>query len=231
MRLNCRVMCHLLRLLASMAVLGVLATNPTLSSAAMPPPSTSCAVGQTTQIPLSKEKLLTPVFVLACGSTGALHTGPLEILGFDSSAGLCSAVRLAGQKRVSESCEVLGVPGHPFWRGPLQVNLWSWRPEPSRSWLSGAVDSGVAEAEVRIHRRDGQIYVKRATMAEVSGELLAKLNQTEPFGLFATVFAGCVPPHGINVVARNAAGELLASQRAAKSPLHFCSRFGNINSE
>jgi hypothetical protein len=219
----------------------MLAAVPALTAAATPRSAEPCQVGQSTtwQMPQlglgQRVKILTPVFVLACGSTGAVHAGSLEILGFDSNEGLCTPIRfgLPDRSYFSEGCSQPDGISHSIRRGPLQIAGFGWSEGSGRasSWskISGTIDPRVADVEVRFHR-DGQIDVIRAAVAQVSGELLAKLNQTDPFGLFAAVLPGCVPPHSVRAVARNGGGEFLGAQWGRSFP-RFCARFGNANSQ
>lgn len=79
----------------------------------------------------------------------------------------------------------------------------------------------MATVEVRFHR-EGKIRAKAATLAQVDGDLLAKLGVAEPFGRFAAILPGCVPPRAIRVIARGANGEFLGAQRGESFLPHFC---------
>ena len=92
---------------------------------------------------------------------------------------------------------------------------------PSQTNLGGDVDTDVVKVEVRFQRQ-GKIWTKAATVAQVEGELLSKLGVSEPFGRFAALLPGCVPPQEINVIARGASGEILGSQRGRFEIRDFC---------
>jgi len=170
-------------------------------------------------------KFFSPVLVLACGSTGFLHEGALEIVGYDTSEGLCTSAQVARHSLFGGPCFPAGIRWQDFSSGPVSWTGAGWGgggPKPSATNLAGYIEPDVASVEVRF-RRDGKIWTKAATVAQVDGELLAKLHQTEPFGRFAALLPGCVPPQEINVVARGASGVILGSQRGEKSLVpDFC---------
>lgn len=81
------------------------------------------------------------------------------------------------------------------------------------------------ELRDRAARRDPPdlaVAVREPHVAQVEGELLSKLGVSEPFGRFAALLPGCVPPKEINVVARGANGEFLGSQRGRFEIRDFC---------
>lgn len=82
-------------------------------------------------------------------------------------------------------------------------------------------ETDVAKVEVRF-RRQGRIWTKAATVAQVDGGLLSSLGVSEPFGRFGALLPGCVPPQEINVVARGANGEFLGAQRGRFELPDFC---------
>lgn len=111
-----------------------------------------------------------------------------------------------------------------FTRAPLQWWGAGWAGgggPPTQTNLAGDVDTDVAKVEVRFPRQ-GRIWTKAATVAQVDGALLSKLGVSEPFGRFAALLPGCVPPREINVVARGADGEFLGSQRGHFEIRDFC---------
>lgn len=195
----------------------------------------NCKVGEPTSSPRQRfghppghavpVKFYSPVLVLACGRTGFLHADPLEILGYDTSEGLCTSVQVAAAgMQFGGGCE----PAEGGWHGFTQAPLYWWGAgwagggsSPSQTNLAGDIDPDVAKVEVRFPRQ-GRIWTKAATVAQVDGALLSKLGISEPFGRFAALLPGCVPPKAINVVARGADGEFLGSQRGRFEIRDFC---------
>lgn len=168
--------------------------------------------------PVKSVKFLSPVLVLACGRTGFLHAGPLEIVGYDTSEGLCTSAEVPERMIFGSGCELAGTSWHEFTQGPLWWFGAGWSGGgggPSQTNLAGNIDTDVAKVEVRF-RRHGRIWTKAATVAQVDGTLLSKLGVSEPFGRFAALLPGCVPPPAINVVARGANGEFLGAQRGGR---------------
>lgn len=178
-------------------------------------------------------KFYSPVLVLACGRTGFLRAGPLEILGFDTSEGLCTTVQVtAAGMQFGGECEPVEGTWHGFTEAPLTWSGAGWSGgdnTPSQTNLAGKIDTDVAKVEVRF-RRQGRIWTKAATVAQVEGGLLAKLGVSEPFGRFAALLPGCVPPKEINVVARGANGEFLGSQRGHFEIRDFCNPAAAVKS-
>jgi hypothetical protein len=171
-------------------------------------------------------KLLSPVLVLACGPTGFLRTGPLEIIGYATSNGLCIGDEVRYKSLFGGSCEQSGTSWHEFWPGPIHLESDGWargEAEPTASYLSGVIEPTVTEVEVRFNREE-KIFTKRATVAHVDGEVLSNLHQSEPFARFAAVLPGCVPPRAVRVIARNSEGEVLGSDRGwpQLGIAHFC---------
>jgi hypothetical protein len=168
--------------------------------------------------PVKSVKFLSPVLVLACGRTGFLHAGPLEIVGYDTSEGLCTSAEVPELMIFGGGCEPAGTSWHEFTDGPLWWFGAGWGGGgggPSQTNLAGNIDPDVAKVEVRF-RRQGRIWTKAATVAQVDGALLSKLGVSEPFGRFAALLPGCVPPWEINVVARAADGEFLGAHRGGR---------------
>lgn len=224
-----------LSLTVIVAALGV--PNPASTSAAAGAAAArgKCKVGEPTSSPeprfghppghASPVKFYTPVLVLACGRTGFLRAGPLEILGFDTREGLCTTVQVASAgMQFGGECEPVEGSWHEFTQAPLSWWGAGWSEggsRPSQTNLAGKIDPDVVKVEVRFPRQ-GRIWTKAATVAQVEGELLSKLGVSEPFGRFAALLPGCVPPKEINVVARGADGEFLGSQRGRFETRDFC---------
>jgi hypothetical protein len=170
-------------------------------------------------------KFYSPILVLACGRTGFLHADPLEILGYDTSEGLCTTVQVAAAgMQFGGECEPVEGSWREYTKRPLSWWGAGWSAGgrwPSQTNLAGDVDPDVAKVEVRFMRQ-GKVWTKAATVAQVEGELLSKLGVSAPFGRFAALLPGCVPPRAINVVARGADGEYLGSERGHFEVRDFC---------
>lgn len=153
--------------------------------------------------------------MLACGRSGFLHEGPLELVGYNTSGGLCTSAEIPNYSIFGSICWPAGVDWHSFWPGPIHIEGMGWSAgggDPTASQISGELNLNVAAIEIRFHR-EGKIEKKKATVAQVTGDLLAKLGQTQPFGLFAAILPGCVLPRDVRVVARDSAGEFLGASR------------------
>lgn len=212
-------------------VAAVLVLVPVSSSAAIGsgPRDGKCRVGEPTSSPRPRfghppgganpVKFYSRVLVLACGRTGFLRAGPLEILGYDTSEGLCTSAQVAAAgMQFGGICFPPGTGWQEFTSAPLQWDGAGWSGGgggPSQTNLFGYLDPAVVQVEVRFQRQ-GRIWTKAATVAQVEGELLSKLGVSEPFGRFAALLPGCVPPQAINVVARGANGEFLGAQRGGR---------------
>jgi hypothetical protein len=169
-------------------------------------------------------KFLSPVLVLACGSSGFLNAGPLEIVGYNTSQGLCTSAQIREQMLFGGICFPPGMSWQDFTSRPIKWDGAGWSgggPTPTATNLAGYIDPDVTAVEVRFHR-SGKVQAKTATVAQIDGDLLAKLGVTEPFGRFAAILPGCIPPRAIRVVARGASGEFLGAQRGNSLLPHFC---------
>lgn len=160
-------------------------------------------------------KRLSPIVTIACGRR--LLGQPYEIVAVDTSEGLWVYAD-SGPLGFSEGQSVL--PGAPF--GAITVQS-GWGAPPARSHLYGVLAANVASVKVIFHHRGQHKRVVRApTTAFVSGELLTKLHQTEPFGAYALTISGCVPPKGVRAVAFNAQGLRVGSARPLSFIAHPC---------
>jgi hypothetical protein len=217
-------------------IASVFVNVPASSSAATAagPAAGGCRVGEPTTwkttrfgfpgAPIKSVKFYSPVLVLACGRTGFLDAGSLEIVGYDTSEGLCTSAQVRPQMIFGGGCFASGTSWKELTQAPLKWDGAGWAGGgggPSQTNLAGYIDTDVATVEVRF-RRQGRIWTKAATVAQVEGEVLAKLSASEPFGLFAALLPGCVPPKEINVIARGANGDILGSQRGRFEVRDFC---------
>lgn len=160
-------------------------------------------------------KRLSPMVTIACGQR--LLGQPYEIVAVDTSEGLWVYAD-SGPLGFSEGQSVL--PGAPF--GAITVQS-GWGEPPARSHLYGVLGASVASVKVIFHHRGQQKRVVRMpTTALVSGELLAELHQTEPFGAYALTISGCVPPKGVRAVAFNSQGLRVGSVRPLSFTAHPC---------
>jgi hypothetical protein len=160
-------------------------------------------------------KRLSPTLIIACGRR---FLGlPYEIVAVDTDQGLWVYTD-SGPLGFSGGTTVL--PGAPF--GPVGV-LQGWGAPPPRTRLYGTLGGNVARVEVIFHHRSRHERVMRTpTVALVSGELMTRLHQTEPFGAFAMTLPGCVPPKGVRAVAFDAEGRRIGSARSLDFTAHPC---------
>lgn len=209
-------------LVGAVAVIGLLAVASTSVSASPPTPEAPehpCKVGGPPawyfwRVPPGV-KGLSPIVTIACGRR--LLGKPYEIVAVDTNGGL-SVYADSGPLGFSEG---LPVPsGGPF--GAITVQS-SWSGPPVRSYVYGVLGASVARVKVIFHHRgQGKRVVRVPTTALVTGELLTELHQTEPFGAYAMTVSGCLPPNGIRVVAFDAQGQRVGSERGRAFIAHFC---------
>lgn len=220
-----------LLLVLALAIAATVVLTSTAATAAPSEQASHCRVGEPTPWHTARfgwgeshVKFFSPVLVLACGRTGFLHAGPLEIVGYDTEEGLCTSAQVRHQMLFGGICFSEGISWQDFTSKPLKWDGAGWSgggPLPTQTNLAGYIDTSVANVEVRFHR-EGKIWAKAATVAQVDGGLLAKLGVAEPFGRFAALLPGCVPPRAIRVVARGASGEFLGAERGRSLLPHFC---------
>jgi hypothetical protein len=178
-----------------------------------------CRVGgpPTLEWPRILEKPTGPELVVACGHG---VTGPFEIVSYtDAHHLLCT--EYLGEGFGSGECGSAFHESFLARDGFLTTSVsqaWGGGPGPSYTTITGWVEPEVAHLEVRYHRRGAKQGSKAdATIGQVNGDLLASLNQTEPFGRFAIALQGCSPPQTIRILAFNAEGTLLGSEQGGKS--------------
>lgn len=167
------------------------------------------------------EKPLSPELVVACGRS---IVGPFEIVTYTGVRhSLCTFV--LGTAFGGGQCGAAFHESRLAHLGFLvTTSNWAWGHGPGRAYTSinGWVRPDVARIEVRYHRNDQKpISRANATIGQVDGELLASLDQTEPFGRFAAVLPGCTPPQNLRIFAFDAKGRLIGSERGQKA------RFGS----
>jgi hypothetical protein len=158
-----------------------------------------------------------PELVVACGHG---VTGPFEIASYTDAHGTLCTVYL-GEGFGSGQC------GEAFHESLLARDgflttstNWAWGggPGPSYTTIDGWVEPEVARLEVRYHRNGAKPMSKaNATIGQVDGDLLSALGETEPFGRFAIVLPGCSVPQGLRILAFNAEGTLIGSEKGGKS--------------
>jgi hypothetical protein len=181
-----------------------------------------CVVGGPPTIegePNVLEKPAGPKLVIACGKS---VVGPFEIVAYDDvKESLCTFV--LGEGFGDGEC------GEAFHESFLARDgflitgtNWAWGHGPGHSLTSinGRVEPGVARVEVRYHRKHGKASAQvDATIGQVEGELLGKLDQTAPFGRFAVVLPECVVPQDLRILAFDSEGRMIGSEHGQKS--HF----------
>jgi hypothetical protein len=196
------------------AVVAIGAGGAQAGSAAGP-----CVVGGSPTIkgePQAIREPLSPVLDIACGKS---FIGPFQIVAYtDVKHSLCTFV--LGSPFNGGECGG-SIYESRLARDGVLVTTRNWESGlgrgPANTTLSGRLLPKVTRVEVRYHR-PGQKSVSEvnATVGQVDGELLRTLDQTEPFGRFAVVLPGCVPPQGLRVLAFDAEGRLVGSEPGRK---------------
>jgi hypothetical protein len=204
----------LLLLVACLAAVGVVAT-PAARSA-----DPTCTVGGPPSLeegPNLPGKPSSPEVVVACGKS---LVGPFQIVVYtDDQHSLCTIV--LGEAFGGGDCGGTIHEGRLAHDGFLVTGgNWTWGRGPGRAFtaLSGRVLPDVARVEVRYHRQGRKALSRaNATVGQVDGELLGTLGQTEPFGRFAVVLPGCTIPQDLRILAFDAEGQMIGSERGRGS--------------
>lgn len=163
-------------------------------------------------------KQLSPAVTIACGRRLA---GPFEIVALDTSEGLW-VYEDSGPIGYSEGQAIPESAVREFSETPITVGL-GWGAPPARSHVFGVLSTRVARVELIFHHRGShRRLVRKPTMAQVDGELLTVLHQTEPFGAYGITLPGCVPPKGVRVVAFDSQGHRVGTARPFNYLAHPC---------
>jgi hypothetical protein len=180
----------------------------------------SCRIGQSAALHAPRaggpRSLRSPVLVLACGQSRS--QGRVQIVGYATTAGICVSI---DNLRWRESHGGLCKPEQARWSdlcasAPACI-LGTSKPH-------GYTEiSGILAPQVRgIRVESGRTVVSGSdiALAQVSGGLLARLHQAEPFGYFVVFLPGCVPPEKARVELLGGDGAALGTARPMEQ-LHF----------
>lgn len=141
---------------------------------------------------------------------GRHFNGPVEIVAFQSSLGLCIEVDVL-REGASGTCpgEIHPPRGKAISAGGFSISL---SRRSASTQVVGAVTPAVAAVRVR-YRRQGR--PKRATglVAHVEGELQQRLEEEAPFAVFEATVRGCVPVERLRLAALDADGAVLGKKR------------------
>ena len=208
-------------LLGALAVCAVCtgAVAQAAASTAAPEPLPSCQVGGAAPAPTK-----TPETLLACGEGDHI---PFEVVGTNTSEGFCTGLTTSGRTMSVTARGLCKTPGLSWAKvigGEISLDGIGWVHDGRgsvHSNLSGELAADVTEVQIRV-RRKGHLRVTSAAVGQVSGELLASLGQTEPFGVYGAVLPGCIEPRRVRVVALDAEGRIVGARRGRYAIKHFC---------
>lgn len=146
-------------------------------------------------------------------ASGEHFTGSVEVVGFHSRLGICLAVETLERNGISgySSC---GGPALPRKGRAIAIDaLGQQNSKHVRSaQISGTLRPDVASVRIR-YRRKGNPMGTKPVFNQIDGELLGRLKESKPFGVFEATMRGCVKPHRIRAIAFDAAGEPLGQDR------------------
>jgi hypothetical protein len=145
---------------------------------------------------------------------GRHFNGPVEIVAFQSSYGLC--IDIDQRRGGGGSCAGSPLPPHGD-----AIFASGYGRGGDASQVSGELRPAVARVAVR-YRRAGQMRRSRGLVAQVAGELLEKVGEPRPFGFFEATVRGCVPPQRFRVAAFDSSGVRLGRSRLPDFPGSEC---------
>lgn len=197
-------------------------------------PQTPCAVGQPRSI--DHRSLYKPADtprVIACGRS---FLGPFEIIAYSSTEHnlLCTTflgVPFRGDEGCGQDGGIQVVPGVFGRSGEDNICVYGVTWEEGReqrptsiTYLHGSLSPKVKRVEVRYQRRGRKSFNRvGATVSRVNGNLLESLGQTVPFGKFAAVLRGYAVLQQMRIVAYDAEGHIVESQRGHRfQSAHLC---------
>jgi hypothetical protein len=187
----------------------------------------TCKVGRPASLdaPPIGQKPTTPRLIVGCGRSQSF--GPLEIVAYNTSQSFCFSL---DRPKMGSSQGGECKPAATKWsslcpRSPCISTAEDIDGEPGGAYHSTFV-SGVLAPGTRAVRIVSSKAPKRsigAVVAHMPPQILNRLDQTEPFGLFAIVFPGCIPPTQIHVVAIGRNGKITGRERGRPTFPHPCS--------
>jgi hypothetical protein len=155
------------------------------------------------------DRLLRPCGQPVVIGEGRTFAGPVEIVAFTSSAGLCIEIDVV---RISGTGHCPG-PIHPRVGNAISSSGTGVSfGKPRYTEVVGAVVPGTATVRVN-YRRNGQTKQAAGIVAQVDGELQQRLQEPAPFGVFYAMVRGCVAAKRIRLAALDASGTVLGRTR------------------
>jgi hypothetical protein len=140
---------------------------------------------------------------------GHHFNGRTEIVAYHSRIGLC----IDFDRRDGSSGSCGGNEPLPPERKAILATRWEYASDPGGwSGISGFLGPDVASVVISF-RRDGERERAKATVAQVSGELLDAIHEDEPFGVFESLVRGCLKAKRFRAKALDAFGEVLGRSR------------------
>jgi hypothetical protein len=140
---------------------------------------------------------------------GHHFNGRTEIVAYHSRIGLC----IDFDRRDGSSGSCGGNEPLPPEGGAIFASGYEYASGPRGSaGISGFLRPDVASVVIRFWR-EGERERARATVAQVSGELLDAVHEDEPFGVFESLVRGCIKAKHFRAIALDALGEVLGRSR------------------
>ena len=188
----------------------------------------TCKVGGPASLhtlPIGSQKNANRIIV-GCGRSHSF--GPLEIIAYDTPQAFCFSLdRPRAGSSLGGECKPTVTKWSSFCpHGPCISTAENIDGEAGGKYHSTFV-SGILSPDTRAVRvvgssKAGKRSIK-AVVAQMPPEILNRLNQIEPFRLFAIVFPGCIPPTQIHVVAIGQDGRITGKERGRPTFPHPCS--------
>lgn len=198
-------------------------TAPNLSKGA-----SMCRVGShgSLHVGSGEDSKVVPQIILACGARPGV--GRYEIVGFNTTSGFCFRVDVIQPGNSGGGvCKPTLVPWSTF-TSELKINGFNAVEGRAggRSYSYTEFDGEVPQAAKRVVvqlRHQARLGKRvQATVAAISGKVMKRLGQPEPFKLFAGVLPGCVPSSDMRIVAETASGRVLGAVRGSQVRNYDC---------
>jgi hypothetical protein len=168
----------------------------------------------------------TPRLIVGCGWSRSF--GPLEIVAYNTSQAFCFSLdRPKTGSSLGGECKPATTKWSSFCPRSLCIStVEDIDGEPGgryhSTFVSGVLSPDAKTVEI-VSGAKKQKRSAKAVVANMSPEILRRLHQTEPFGLFALVLSDCIPPTEIHVVAIGEDGKVLGMGQGRHTFPHPCS--------
>lgn len=173
----------------------------------------------------SNVEMQSPELVLSCANIS--WYGPLELVGFNTSIGFCTAVD-SPRQHASEPgfCRPTDLSSHSLCgdRKICSGDL-SWAEDPQGGYFEviGEAAQDVSKVKVVYRGNSGKMHIRPVQVfARLPGELGSKLGVEDRFGVFAAVFQGCPPNSGVRLIGDGKTGKVVAIARSKNRFPGFC---------